>query len=244
MEKVALITGGCKGIGRAMALTFAKAGYNLVLLSRKDSSACQETVEEAKAFGKDVLFLEADVSKEEEVKEAFQHMLEKYGHIDVLINNAGIVKDGLALRMSSEDFQDVLNINLLGSFYCAKEALRSMSRKRSGIILNISSVVGIYGNPGQSNYAASKAGMIGLTKTLAKEFGSRNIRVNAIAPGFIESDMTESLSDAVKEEAMKKLSIKRFGTAEEVAELALFLASEKAEYITGQVLSIDGGIAL
>lgn len=226
-----------------MALAFAKEGYRLVLLSRKNSAACQETLEEVKQYT-DVLFLEADVSKEEEVKSAFEAILENYGQIDVLINNAGIVRDGLILRMEAEDFEDVLRINLMGSFFCAKEALRSMSRKRKGVILNISSVVGLYGNPGQSNYAASKAGLIGLTKSLAKEFGSRNIRVNAIAPGFIESDMTETLPEAVKEEALKKLTLKRFGKAEEVAELALFLASDKASYMTGQVLLIDGGIAL
>lgn len=244
MEKVVVITGACKGIGLAMAKAFAQEGASLALLSRKNSEACREAVEHLKKEGAKLLFLEADVSQEEEIKRAFKDILDHYGTIDVLINNAGIVKDGLSLRMSVEDFEEVLKVNLLGSFLCAKEALRSMSRARSGVILNISSVVGLQGNPGQSNYAASKAGLIGLTKTLAKEFGSRNIRVNALAPGFIESDMTQGLSSSLKESALDKLCLRRFGEAKEVADLAVFLASEKASYITGQVISIDGGISL
>ncbi|NLY36615.1 MAG: 3-oxoacyl-[acyl-carrier-protein] reductase [Tissierellia bacterium] len=244
MQKVAVITGGCRGIGRAMALKFAGAGYDLALITRNLGEACEDTKKEVDGLGVKLHFYQADVAREEEVVAAFSKIKEDFGEIYVLINNAGITRDGSLLRMKGQDFSEVIDTNLTGSFFCSREALKLMIRKREGVILNISSVVGVYGNPGQANYAASKAGLIGLTKTMAKEFGSRNIRVNALAPGFIESDMTDKLPDTLKEEALKKLSIKRFGKTEEVAALALFLASQEASYITGQTLCIDGGIAL
>lgn len=244
MAKVAVITGGCRGIGRAIAVKFAEAGYCLALISRNPGEACENIKKEASELGAKVHLYQADVAKEEEVVAAFSQIKEDFGEIYALINNAGITRDGPLLRMGAEAFNEVVNTNLTGSFFCSREALKLMIRKREGVILNISSVVGLYGNPGQANYAASKAGLIGLTKTMAKEFGSRNIRVNALAPGFIESDMTDKLSEKLKEEALKSLSIKRFGKTQEVAALALFLSSQEASYITGQILCIDGGIAL
>lgn len=244
MNRVAVITGACRGIGKATALAFARAGYTLGLISRSRGEACEQTLSEVRALGAEVYFYQADVANEEEILRAFSQIKEELGRVDVLINNAGITRDGSLLRMGKEAFSAVVETNLSGSFYCAREALKLMVKKREGVILNISSVVGVYGNTGQANYAAAKAGLIGLTKTIAKEFGSRNIRANAIAPGFIESDMTRELPEALKEEALKNLSIKRFGQPEEVAALALFLASKEAAYITGQTLCIDGGIAL
>lgn len=243
MKKVAVITGACRGIGRAFALRFAQ-DYNLALISRTKNKACNELMEELYARGVNFEFYEADISHEAQVIRAFEEIKEDFGQVDLLINNAGITRDGTLLRMKSEDFSDVLDVNLLGSFFCAREAIKLMVRRRQGVVLNISSVVGIYGNPGQANYASSKAGVIALSKTLAKEYGSRNIRVNALAPGFIESDMTDVLGEDYKKAVLEKISLARLGQPEEVAELAYFLASDQAAYITGQVLAIDGGISL
>lgn len=240
MRKLAVITGGSRGLGRAMALSFAKS-YDLALISRSLPQE-EDLIREVEALGARVAFYRADVSREEEVVEAFSRIKEDFGSIYVLINNAGITKDGSFVGMTSSDFLDVINVNLLGSFLCAREAMKLMMRKREGLILNISSVVALQGNAGQANYAASKAGLLGLTRTLAKEYGSRNIRVNALAPGFIESDMTWGLSQDIKDRALDKLSLRRFGRAQEVAELAYYLAS--ADYVTGQVISIDGGLSL
>lgn len=243
MAKLAVITGPCRGIGQALALKFA-GSYSLALISRSKNQACEDLMRQLDNLGADYRFYQADVAVEDQVVQAFESIKKDFESIDLLINNAGITRDGTLVRMKGEDFREVIDINLAGSFYCAREAIKVMMRKRQGVVLNISSVVALYGNAGQANYSASKAGVIGLTKSLAKEYGARNIRVNALAPGFIESDMTDVLSEDLKKAALDKLAIRRFGRPEEVAALAYFLASDEAGYITGQCLSIDGGISL
>lgn len=241
-KKIGFITGGAKGIGRAIALELAKANYNLILNYRNSEEDAKNTKTLCEQLGAEVFLIQGDISVEEEVVNIFKEIKEKYGKLDLLVNNAGITKDGLAMRMSSEDFKDVIEINLVSGFYTSREAIKMMARKREGSIINISSVVGIRGNPGQLNYSASKAGLIGMTKTLAKEMAARNIRVNAVAPGFIETDMTDALPDKVKDELEAEIPLKALGEAKDVANAVVFLASEKAKYITGQVLSVDGGM--
>lgn len=243
-RKVAMITGGSRGIGKEVALTFAKKGYNIIInyvSDKTDIVALEKEFRENKA---ECLIIKADVSKTEEVEEMVKQAIEKFGQIDVLVNNAGITKDNLLMRMTEEDFDRVLQINLKGTFLVTKAVTKYMMKKREGSIINLSSVVGVTGNAGQCNYAASKAGIIGFTKSLAKELSSRNIRANAVAPGFIETDMTEVLNDIVKENIQSQIPLKRMGTAKEVANLIYFLGSEQSAYITGQVVNIDGGMVM
>ncbi|WAM35253.1 3-oxoacyl-[acyl-carrier-protein] reductase [Caldicellulosiruptor acetigenus] len=243
-DKVALITGASRGIGRAIALKFAQNGANVIINYSSSQSQAEELKEEIEKIGTKAMIIKCDVSNADEVSQMFSQVEKEFGRLDILVNNAGITKDGLILRMNEEDFDKVIAINLKGAFLCARAAAKMMVKQRSGNIINISSVVGIAGNIGQANYAASKAGIIGLTKSLAKELASRNIRVNAIAPGFIKTDMTEVLSDKVKEVMLSSIPLGRFGEADEVANVALFLASNLSSYITGQVIVVDGGMIM
>lgn len=241
-KQVVLVTGGSRGIGKAIALKYAKNGYNVVLNYISDNTDIERLTKEFEAYGIEVLFVKADISKSNEVEELVKQAIEKFGRIDVLVNNAGITKDTLLMRMKEEDFDKVIEINLKGTFLVTKQVIPYMMKKRDGRIINLSSVVGVAGNAGQSNYAASKAGIIGFTKSVAKEVASRNIRANCVAPGFIATDMTNVLSDEVKANINAQIPMKRMGTPEDVANLAYFLGSEESSYITGQVISIDGGM--
>ena len=243
--KVALITGSVRGIGKAISLCFAKAGANIVInyTSDKSQEEAVQLVETLTQMGVEALAIQADISKNDEAKELIQTAITRFGKLDILVNNAGITKDMLLLRMTEQEFDQVLQVNLKGVFNCTKEATRAMLRT-GGSIINMASVVGLNGNAGQSNYAASKAGVIGFTKSVAKEFAGKKLRVNAIAPGFIETDMTHVLSDAVKQDIMKNIPMKRFGVSEEVAQVALFLASDLSSYVTGEVIRVDGGMAM
>lgn len=241
-KKVALITGGSKGIGKSIALKLAEDGYDIAFTYSSDDDAASKTLEEIKKYTPNVLMIKKDMSIEEDVKEAIKEIEEKLGTVDILINNAGITRDGLLMKMKTEDFDKVIEVNLRSVFLTTREIIRPMMKKRYGKIINVSSVVGIMGNAGQANYAASKAGVIGFTKSIAKEFASRGIRANAIAPGFVETDMTKVLKDEVKEEMLKNIPLGYFAKPEDVANLVSFLASEKSDYITGQVIQIDGGM--
>ncbi|KZK38310.1 3-oxoacyl-[acyl-carrier-protein] reductase [Lactococcus taiwanensis] len=239
-NKNIFVTGSTRGIGKAIALQFAKAGSNLIINGRSEIS--EDLLAEFTAFGVKAVGISGDISKSEDAKRMVAEAVEALGSVDILVNNAGITRDGLSLKMSEEDFDAVLKINLTGAFNMTQAVLKPMTRARQGAIINISSVVGLVGNAGQANYAASKAGLIGLTKSIAREVAARNVRVNAVAPGFIESDMTEVLSDKVKDMMKGQIPMKRFGNPEEVATVVQFLAEQ--EYMTGQVLSIDGGMAM
>lgn len=242
--KTVLVTGGSRGIGKEVALKFAENGYNIVINYVSDKTDVKKLEEEFNEKGVKSLILKADVSKVEEVDELVKKAIEEFGQIDVLVNNAGITKDNLLMRMSEEEFDKVIEINLKGTYLVTKAVTKYMMKKRSGSIVNLSSVVGVAGNAGQCNYSASKAGIIGFTKSVAKELASRNIRANAVAPGFIETDMTSVLTDAVKENIYNQIPLKRMGNAKEVAELIYFLGSEKSSYITGQVINVDGGMVM
>lgn len=244
MEKVALITGATRGIGKQVAITLAKEGYNIALNYRKDNEDLEDVKNKIKEQNKKVLTVKADVSNYEECENFTRQTIEEFGKIDVLINNAGITKDNLLLRMKKEEFEDVINVNLVGTFNMTKNVISYMMKARSGRIINLSSVVGISGNAGQTNYSASKAGIIGFTKSLAKEVASRNILVNAVAPGFIQTDMTGVLKEEIKEEIAKNIPLKRMGNAQDVANVIKFLTSEDSSYITGQVINIDGGMLM
>lgn len=242
--KIAVITGAGRGIGRAIALQFAGYGAKVVINYRNSITQVEELLTEIKNAGGEAIAVRADVSLEEEAKALLDGAAEQYGRVDILVNNAGITRDNLLMRMSEEEFDSVMNINLKGTFFCLKYAAAIMLKQRSGKIINISSVVGLTGNAGQTNYAASKAGVIGMTKSAARELASRGITVNAVAPGFIRTDMTEVLPDKVKEANISNIPLRRFGTVQEVAGAVSFLASEAANYITGQVLQVDGGMVM
>lgn len=236
--KCAIVTGAAKGIGKAIALKLASLGANIVLNYRSSEEKAIETENEIKALGVEVLRVKGDISNISDVENLINTAKENFGKIDIMVNNAGITKDTLILRMKEEDFDSVINVNLKGVFNCLKTITPVMVKQREGKIINLSSVVGLSGNAGQVNYAASKAGVIGMTKSLAKEVGARGITVNAVAPGFIETDMTEVLGDKFKEEAKKAIPLKRLGKPEDVANVVAFLASEDANYITGQVIKL------
>ena len=240
-EKLALVTGGSRGIGKACALKLAQCGYDVVINYAGNVEAANETVKEIKALGVEAEAYKFDVSNQEEVDENIAKIIEKYGRIDILVNNAGITRDDLFIRMGEDKWNAVINTNLNSAFYVSKPVVKLMMKQRSGAIVNTTSVVGLYGNPGQANYSAAKAGLVGFTKSLAKELGSRGIRVNAVAPGFIATDMTKDLGNT--DEYMKMIPLKRMGEAVDIAKAVKFLALD-AEYVTGQVLQVDGGLII
>ena len=240
-KKVALVTGGSRGIGRACALELGKAGYDVVINYAGNAEAAAKTVEDIKALGVNAEAYKFDVSNKEEVDNAIAEIIEKYGRIDVLINNAGITRDDLFIRMNEDKWTAVINTNLNSAYYVSKPVVKLMMKQRSGSIVSTTSVVGLYGNPGQANYSAAKAGLVGFTKSLAKELGVRGIRVNAVAPGFIATDMTKDLGNT--DEYMKMIPLKRMGQAEDIAKAVKFLAVD-ADYVTGQVLQVDGGLII
>ncbi len=242
--KVALVTGAGRGIGKAIALSLAKKGAFVIVNYCGSEQKAQETVAEIHFHGGRGVACQCDVSDFSACKEMIDLLIKEYGHIDILVNNAGITRDGLVMKMSEEEFDEVVNVNLKGCFHTIRHLSRQFLKQKSGKIINISSVSGIVGNPGQANYCASKAGVIGLTKSVARELGSRGITVNAVAPGWIDTEMTGSLPEAVKEKLKGQILLGRTGTAEEVGEVVAFLASPSADYITGQVISVDGGMAL
>ena len=244
MDKCALITGATRGIGKQIAITLAKQGYNIALNYRKENEELENTKKEIEKIGVQILAVKGDVANFEDCKNFVKQVIERFGQIDVLVNNAGITKDMLLMRMKKEDFEQVIDTNLVGTFNVTKNVVPYMMKARSGRIINISSVVGISGNAGQTNYSASKAGIIGFTKSLAKEIASRNILVNAVAPGFIETNMTDVLKDDVKQEIAKNIPLKRMGTTQDVANVVKFLASDDSSYITGQVINVDGGMLM
>lgn len=244
MDKVALVTGAARGIGKQIAIKLAKEGYNIALNYRTNTDSIVELKNQIENFGVECLLVQGDVSVFEDTERIANETFEKFGRIDVLVNNAGITKDMLLLRMKPEDFMNVIDVNLVGTYNMTKNISGYMMKAREGRIINVSSVVGISGNAGQSNYSASKAGIIGFTKSLAKELASRNILVNAVAPGFIETDMTNVLKDEVKEKIAEQIPLRREGKAEEVANVVKFLASDDSSYITGQVINIDGGMLM
>ncbi|MDE5679207.1 MAG: 3-oxoacyl-[acyl-carrier-protein] reductase [Lachnospiraceae bacterium] len=243
-KKIALVTGAGRGIGRAIALTLAQEGMFVIVNYNGSAAKAQETVEEIRKAGGEAVSFACNVADFNACGEMITALVKDYGHIDVLVNNAGITRDNLLMKMSEEDFDRVIAVNLKGCFNTIKHLSRQLLKQRSGKIINISSVTGVMGNAGQANYCASKAGVIGLTKSAARELGSRGITVNAVAPGFIETEMTESLPDTVKTALTEQILLKRTGTAKEVADVVAFLASDAAGYITGQVISVDGGMAV
>ena len=242
-ENVVIVTGSSRGIGKAIASAFAREGASVVVSGRNKENLKNVVDEISKSAG-NVLAVEADVAKPDDAKKLIDQTLEAFGRIDVLVNNAGITRDNLLLRLSEDDWDTVLDTNLKGAFNCIKASTKPMMKQRSGVIINITSVVGQTGNAGQTNYSASKAGMIGLTKSVAKELASRSIRVNAVAPGFIETDMTAELPEKAREELISSIPLAKLGNVENVADLVLFLSSPKAEYITGQVVNVDGGMVM
>ena len=243
-EKVAVVTGASRGIGRAVALRLAKEHASVVINYNGSKEKVEEVVREIEEAGGTACAIQCDVSDFAACEAFFQEVTGRFGRVDILVNNAGVTRDGLLMKMSEEDFDKVVDTNLKGTFNCIRFVSRTMLRQKSGRIINMSSVVGVAGNAGQANYAASKAGVIGLTKSAAKELASRGITVNAIAPGFIETDMTAVLSDRVREATAAQIPMGHFGGAEDVANAVAFLASDEAKYITGQVLHVDGGMAM
>lgn len=244
-NKTVLVTGGTRGIGKEVAMKFAQYGYCLVVNYVSEKTDVESLTQEFKTNGaKDVLLMQADITKQEQMGNLVKQAIETFGTIDVLVNNAGITKDNLLMRMSEEEFDRVIEVNLKGTYLVTKLVSKYMMKQRKGSIINLSSVVGVSGNAGQCNYAASKAGIIGFTKSIAKELASRKIRVNAVAPGFIETDMTAVLPENVKEQIHTQIPLKRMGTAKEVADLIYFLGSDQSSYITGQVIHVDGGMLM
>ena len=242
--KTAVVTGGSRGIGRAICVALAKQGCNVVLCYAGNESAAAETVSACEALGAKALSVKCDVADSAQVKKLMDEAIKAFGRIDILVNNAGITRDGLLMMMKEEDFDAVLSANLKGTFLCMKAVSRTMMKQRYGRIVNLSSVVGLRGNAGQVNYAASKAGVIGMTKSLAKELASRGVTVNAVAPGFIDTDMTAAMPEAAKTATLASIPMQRLGAPEDIAKAVAFLASDDAAYITGQVLAVDGGMAM
>lgn len=244
MKQTAIVTGGSRGIGRAVAVRLAKDGMNLVINYRGNSAAAEETERICRELGAEVLLVQGDVSRAEDCEKLAAQAKEVFGRVDVLVNNAGITRDGLLARMTEEDFRAVLDVNLVGPWNMMKAVNRIMMKQRYGRIVNLSSVTGLMGNMGQTNYAAAKAGILGMTKSYAREVASRGITVNAVAPGFIDTDMTEAMPEGAKDKIITGIPMGRTGKPEDVAEAVAFLASEQAGYITGEVLRVDGGMAM
>ncbi|QOA96472.1 3-oxoacyl-[acyl-carrier-protein] reductase [Staphylococcus aureus] len=242
MTKSALVTGASRGIGRSIALQLAEEGYNVAVNYAGSKEKAEAVVEEIKAKGVDSFAIQANVADADEVKAMIKEVVSQFGSLDVLVNNAGITRDNLLMRMKEQEWDDVIDTNLKGVFNCIQKATPQMLRQRSGAIINLSSVVGAVGNPGQANYVATKAGVIGLTKSAARELASRGITVNAVAPGFIVSDMTDALSDELKEKMLTQIPLARFGQDTDIANTVAFLASDKAKYITGQTIHVNGGM--
>jgi 3-oxoacyl-[acyl-carrier protein] reductase len=242
--RTAVITGSGRGIGKAIALKLAANGANIVINDIPSSDYADETCEEIKALGVDAIVVKGDVRKKDDVEALISAAIEKFGKIDIFVNNAGITRDGLMIRMNEEDWDLVMDINLKGAFNCIKAVARPMMKQRSGSIINIASIVGVMGNAGQANYVASKAGLIGLTKTTAKEFASRGIRCNAVAPGFIRSAMTDVLTDEVKQQYFNAIPLGKFGETDNIADVVVFLASDMSQYVTGQTINVDGGLVM
>jgi len=242
--KTAVVTGASRGIGRAIAIKLATLGVNIVVNYRNSYDAVQEVVKEIQALGARALAVQCDISSFKDVESMMKKSMEEFGSIDILVNNAGITKDGLLMRMKEEEFDSVIDINLKGAFNCTRHISAIMLKQRSGRIINISSVSGLTGNAGQVNYSSAKAGILGMTKAVAKELAGRGVTCNAVAPGYIQTDMTEGLADKVKENIMNAIPLKRLGTPEDVANAVAFLASEEAAYITGQVINVDGGMVM
>ncbi len=244
LGKNVLVTGASRGIGRAIAIELAKNGSNIAISYANNEAKAKEVVDEIKGYGVKAIAIKADVSKEEDILNLLKLVEEDIGTIDILVNNAGINRDNLLMRMSTEDWDKVIDTNLKGVYLCTKAVIRDMIRKKAGKIINIASIAGVAGNFGQTNYSASKAGVIGFTKSLAKELASRGINVNAVAPGLIETDMTLALKEDIKSSLVKNIPMGRLGTVEDVANIVVFLASEKSNYITGQVINVDGGMIM
>lgn len=244
MKQTAIVTGGSRGIGRAVAVRLTKDGMNLVINYRGNSEAAEETERLCRELGAEVLLVQGDVSRAEDCEKLAAQAKEAFGRVDVLVNNAGITRDGLLARMTEEDFRAVLDVNLVGPWNMMKAVNRIMMKQRYGRIVNLSSVTGLMGNMGQTNYAAAKAGILGMTKSYAREVASRGITVNAVAPGFIDTDMTEAMPEGAKDKIITGIPMGRTGKPEDVAEAVAFLASEQAGYITGEVLRVDGGMAM
>ena len=244
MKQTAIVTGGSRGIGRAVAVRLAKDGMNLVINYRGNSAVAEETERLCRELGAEVLLVQGDVSRAEDCEKLAAQAKEAFGRVDVLVNNAGITRDGLLARMTEEDFRAVLDVNLVGPWNMMKAVNRIMMKQRYGRIVNLSSVTGLMGNMGQTNYAAAKAGILGMTKSYAREVASRGITVNAVAPGFIDTDMTEAMPEGAKDKIITGIPMGRTGKPEDVAEAVAFLASEQAGYITGEVLRVDGGMAM
>ncbi|PGY10809.1 3-oxoacyl-[acyl-carrier-protein] reductase [Bacillus sp. AFS031507] len=242
--KAALVTGASRGIGREIALELARQGANVAVNFSGSEAKANEVVDEIKALGREAFAVKCDVSNSGEVAEMVKGTIDRFGKLDILVNNAGITRDNLLMRMKEEEWDDVININLKGVFLCTKAVTRQMMKQRVGRIINVASVVGVSGNPGQANYVAAKAGVIGLTKTSAKELASRNITVNAIAPGFITTDMTDKLPEEVKTEMLKQIPLARLGEPKDIAKMTAFIASDDSSYITGQTLHINGGMVM
>ncbi|OHR60377.1 MULTISPECIES: 3-oxoacyl-[acyl-carrier-protein] reductase [Staphylococcus] len=242
MSKSALVTGASRGIGRSIALQLAEEGYNVAVNYAGNKDKAEAVVAEIKDKGVEAFAIQANVANPDEVKDMIQEVVKQFGSLDVLVNNAGITRDNLLMRMKEQEWDDVINTNLKGVFNCIQKATRQMMKQRSGAIINLSSVVGAVGNPGQANYVATKAGVIGLTKTAARELASRNITVNAVAPGFIVSDMTDALNDDLKDQMKSQIPLGRFGEDTDIANTVAFLASDKAKYITGQTIHVNGGM--
>lgn len=243
-NKVALVTGGSRGIGRSIALKLAEKGAKVAVNYAGREDAASETVNMIKQNGGEAFAIKANVSNGEEVQQMVKQVIETFGSLDILVNNAGITRDNLIMRMKEADWDDVISTNLKGVFNCTKAVTRQMMKQRKGRIINISSIVGVSGNPGQANYVAAKAGVIGLTKSTAKELASRNITVNAIAPGFIETEMTDELDDSLKEDMLRQIPLAAFGQPEDIANVVTFLASDVSKYITGQTIHVDGGMVM